>query len=59
MRPGTQETSYELTWSYPISAVFRIYAQYYNGFGESMLDYDYDIERIGIGFTMNDFLGKN
>ena len=59
LRPGTKETSYELTWSYPISSVFRIYAQYYNGFGESMLDYDYDIERIGIGFTMNDFLGKN
>ena len=37
---------------------FRIYAQYYNGFGESMLDYDYDMQRIGIGFTMNDVLGK-
>lgn len=58
VRPGTDETSYELTWSFPISKVFRIYVQYYNGFGESMLDYDYDIERIGIGFAMNDFLGR-
>jgi phospholipase A1 len=38
LRPGTRETSYELTWSYPISRVFRIYAQYYNGYGESLLD---------------------
>ena len=54
VRPGTDETSIELTWSYPISSVFRIYARYYNGFGESMLDYDYDIERIGIGIALND-----
>ena len=58
VRPGTDEISYELTWSYPISSVFRIYAQYYNGFGESLLDYDYDIERIGIGIALNDFLGR-
>ena len=59
LRPGTEETSYELTWSYPISPVFRIYAQYYNGYGESLIDYDYKMERFGIGITMNDFLGRN
>ncbi len=58
LRPGTQESSYEVTWSYPISSVFRVYAQYYKGFGESMLDYDYDMERFGIGIAMNDFLGR-
>ncbi len=59
VRPGTKHTSFELTWSYPISSVFRIYAQYYNGFGESLLDYDYKLERIGIGIAMTDFLGRN
>jgi phospholipase A1 len=58
LRPGTQETSFELTWSYPISKVFRIYAQYYKGYGESLLDYDYDMERIGIGIAMNDYLQR-
>ena len=58
LRPGTQETSFELTWSYPISKVFRIYAQYYNGFGESLLDYDYDMERFGIGIAINDYLQR-
>ena len=58
LRPGTDETSYEVTWSYPISDVFRVYAQYYKGFGESLLDYDYENERFGIGIAMNDFLGR-
>jgi phospholipase A1 len=56
LRPGTAQTSYELTWSYPISPVFRVYAQYYKGYGESLLDYDYDNERIGIGIALNDYL---
>jgi len=59
LRPGTEKTSYELTWSYPISKVFRIYAQYYKGYGESLIDYDYENERIGIGIAMNDYLMRN
>ncbi len=59
LRPGTEKTSYELTWSYPISKVFRIYAQYYKGYGESLIDYDYENERFGIGIAMNDFLMRN
>lgn len=58
LRPGTEELSYEVTWSYPISRVFRIYAQYYNGYGENLLDYNYKNERIGIGIALNDFLGR-
>jgi len=58
LRPGTQETSYEVTWSYPISRVFRVYALYYNGYGESLIDYNYKNERIGIGIALNDFLTR-
>jgi len=58
LRPGTQETSYEVTWSYPISRVFRVYALYYNGYGESLIDYNYKNERFGIGIALNDFLGR-
>lgn len=55
-RPGTQEHGWELTWSYPITKHFRIYTQYYYGYGESLIDYDHKVQRIGIGFTINDFL---
>ena len=39
-RPASEGDALQLTWSYPISRVFRIYAQYYNGTGESLIDYD-------------------
>ena len=59
LRPGTQEFSYELTWSHPISSVFRVYALYYNGYGESLIDYDFKSERFAIGIALNDFLISN
>ncbi|MCZ6656170.1 MAG: phospholipase A [Gammaproteobacteria bacterium] len=57
-RPGTQKQSFELTWSYPITEHVRIYAQYFNGYGESLLDYDVRAERWGIGFAINDYLQR-
>ena len=58
VRPGSRETSYELTWSYPISKVFRVYAQYYDGYGESLIDYDFEIKRFAIGVALNDYLQR-
>jgi phospholipase A1 len=55
-RPGTRENGFELTWSYPINNHFRLYTQYYNGYGESLIDYDQKVERFGIGFAINDYL---
>jgi phospholipase A1 len=56
IRPGTEEVGYELTWSYPITDVLRVYALYYNGFGESLIDYDQRVERVGIGISISDYL---
>lgn len=56
VRPGTEENGVELTWSYPVTKHFRLYGVYYNGYGESLIDYDQKVERIGIGFTINDYL---
>jgi len=57
-RPGTQGNDLELTWSYPLNNLFRVYAQYWNGYGESLLDYDTRIERFGIGFALNDYVQR-
>jgi len=43
----------ELTRSYPFKAL-RVCAQYWSGFGESLLNYDARIECIGI--ALNDWL---
>jgi phospholipase A1 len=55
-RPGTEKNGFEFTWSYPITKHFRLYALYFNGYGESLIDYDQKVERIGFGFTINDYL---
>ena len=55
-RPGTEKHSVEMTWSYPINDQFRFYTYFYNGYGESLLDYDEKSERIGIGIALNDYL---
>ena len=57
-RPGTEESGLELSWSYPISEYLRVYAQYWNGYGESLLDYDVRTERIGLGVALSDFLSR-
>lgn len=53
---GTEEDSIEATWSYPIDNHLRIYARAFKDYGESLLDYDREVDRIGIGFAINDIL---
>jgi len=48
--------SAELTWSHPIVGNLRFYTQYFNGYGESLIDYNYHNQRIGIGISLNDIL---
>jgi phospholipase A1 len=58
LRPGTKGNGLEVTWSYPITKAIRIYSQYWNGYGESLLDYNVRNERIGIGIALNDWLER-
>jgi phospholipase A1 len=46
----------QLTYSYPIHKNLRLYMQYFNGYGESLIDYNAHIERLGIGIALNDLL---
>jgi len=46
----------EFDWSFPIARHLRGLVQLYNGYGESLIDYDHSNHRIGIGLLVTDWL---
>ncbi|MBJ7275158.1 phospholipase A [Marinobacter salarius] len=50
------KTSIELGYSFPMGDTIKGYVHYYNGYGESLIDYNERIQRIGIGIMLNDWL---
>jgi phospholipase A1 len=57
-RPASEGDAVQLTWSYPISKYLRLYAQYWNGYGESLIDYQFRTERFGLGIALSDVLAR-
>ncbi|KZX69946.1 hypothetical protein A3712_09275 [Vibrio sp. HI00D65] len=57
-RPATEGHATQLSWSYPVSEYLRVYAQYWNGYGESSLNQRIRTERIGLGIALNDVLAR-
>lgn len=46
----------EVSYSFPIGTKFKAYFQFFNGYGESLIDYDKSIQRVGTGVVMADWL---
>jgi len=45
----------ELNWSFPLGRM-RGFVQYFVGYGETLLDYDFYHQRVGIGVMLSDIL---
>jgi len=53
---STNRTSVEFGYSFPMGDTIKGFFQYYNGYGESLIDYNHRIERFGVGIMLNDWL---
>ena len=49
-------SGYELDWSFPFSKRIKGLVQFYNGYGESLIDYNFWMRRIGAGVLVEDWL---
>ena len=49
-------SGYELGWTVPYSKSIKGLVQYYNGYGESLIDYNVRTRRFGIGVLVEDWL---
>lgn len=58
LESGFDKGAVELGWSFPLFnyPYLKGYIQYFRGHGESMIDYDRRVNRIGIGILLNDWL---
>lgn len=54
--PDKHHYGIQLDYSFPLAGKIRGYVQYYDGYGESLIDYDQDVQRLGLGFSLNTFL---
>jgi len=46
----------EINWSFPMSRRAKWFVQYFNGYGESLIDYNASVNRLGIGIAFTDWI---
>lgn len=58
LESGFSRGAVELGWSFPLFKYpfLKGYVQYFSGYGESLIDYDRYVNRLGLGILLTDFL---
>lgn len=53
---STHKGALQLGYSYPLNKRFKGYVEFFDGYAESMIDYDHRNTRLGIGILLTDWL---
>jgi phospholipase A1 len=58
LESGFDRGATEVSWSFPVFdyPYLRGYMQYFYGYGESLIDYNQKVNRIGVGISVTDWL---
>lgn len=56
--PSSHKGAAQLDWTFPVAGRLRGYVQAYDGYGESLLDYNHRSRGIGFGLMLTDWLSN-
>ncbi|SEM70390.1 phospholipase A [Halomonas caseinilytica] len=51
--PSSGNMGAQFDYSWPLFGKVRGHIQYYHGYGDSLIDYDRSVHRLGLGFSLN------